>query len=262
MMKHLDLFSGIGGFALAARWAGFETIGFCEIEEFPRNILRKNFPGVPIFKDIRELHAKDLPESPDIITGGYPCQGESLAGKRRGKEDDRWLWPEMFRLIRECRPTWVIGENVAGHKTMGLDQVLTDLESANYTAWTFDIPAVAIDSPHKRHRLWVVAHANGLRMEGPRTKQQTTRTCREGEAVADAKKLGRDEKQTPDTLKTGRKSSRSVGRCGSKRGNKTWLPEPGVGRVVNGVSSRVDRIKGLGNAIVPQVAYQILKSLE
>jgi len=157
-LQILDLFSGIGGFSLGLERAGMETIAFCEIEKFPRRVLRKHWPDVPIFKDVRELHAKDLPKAVDVICGGYPCQPFSVAGKRRGKKDDRHLWPEMFRLVRECRPTFVICENVAGHVTMGLDTVLSDLEGEGYTCWAFIIPACAVNAIHRRDRLWIVAH--------------------------------------------------------------------------------------------------------
>ena len=130
----LDLFSGIGGFSLGLTRAGMRTIAFCEIEEYPRSILRKHWPDVPIFEDVRNLHAEDLPEAVDLICGGYPCQPFSLAGKRKGKDDDRHLWPEVVRIIRELdattgKPTWGIFENVNGHVSMGLDQVLSDLEN-------------------------------------------------------------------------------------------------------------------------------------
>lgn len=157
-LQILDLFSGIGGFSLGLERAGMETVAFCKIEKFPRRVLRKHWPDVPIFKDVRELHAKDLPKAVDVICGGYPCQPFSVAGKRRGKEDDRHLWPEMFRLVRECRPSFVICENVVGHVTMGLDTVLSDLEGEGYTCWAFIIPACAVNAIHRRDRLWIVAH--------------------------------------------------------------------------------------------------------
>ena len=162
----LDLFSGIGGFSLGLTRAGFRTTAFCEIEEYPRSILRKHWPDVPIFEDVRELHATDLPEPVGLICGGYPCQPFSLAGQRKGKEDDRHLWPEIVRLIRELdattgKPTWCIFENVGGHVSMGLDQVLLDLEAEGYAAWPFIVPACAVNAPHRRDRVWVVAHHAG-----------------------------------------------------------------------------------------------------
>jgi DNA (cytosine-5)-methyltransferase 1 len=138
-LRHLDLFSGIGGFALAARRVGWETVGFCEVDPFCRAVLRKHWPDVPIHPDVRELTA-DAVGSVDIITGGYPCQPFSYAGERRGTDDDRHLWPEFARLIRELRPRWAVGENVAGHITMGLDAVLIDLEGLGYSWEAFVIP--------------------------------------------------------------------------------------------------------------------------
>lgn len=133
-LKMLDLCSGIAGISMAADWAGIDTAAFCEIEEFNQKVLRKNYPNIPIFPDLYKLMKQSLidggvdVDSIGVISAGYPCQGESLVGKRRGAEDERWLWPEVFRLIKELRPTWFVGENVAGHVTMGLDTVLSDLE--------------------------------------------------------------------------------------------------------------------------------------
>lgn len=159
-MRHLDLFSGIGGFALAARWVGWETVAFCEIDKFCQQVLAKHWPGVPIHPNVKELTADDVGPV-DIITGGYPCQPFSVAGKRRGAEDDRHLWPEAYRLVRECRPAYAVFENVAGHITMGLDEVLADLESIGYTTEAFVVPACAADAPHRRDRVWIVAYSNG-----------------------------------------------------------------------------------------------------
>ena len=168
-MRALDLFSGIGGIALAAEWAGIETAAFCEIEPYCRRVLARHWPGVPIYEDVRELTRESLERDGvmndgaiDLICGGYPCQPFSTAGKRRGKADDRHLWPEMFRLIRELRPAWVVGENVAGHVSLGLDDVLSDLESEGYTCRAFLIPAAGVGAPHKRERVFIVAHADGF----------------------------------------------------------------------------------------------------
>ena len=163
--KVLDLFSGIGGFSLGLEWTGgFETVAFCEIEKYPQEILKKHWPGVPIYEDITELTADRLVRDGigrvDVITGGYPCQPFSVAGKQRGEKDDRHLWPQMFRLIKEVRPTWIICENVTGHIKLGLDQVLSDLEGEGYACRTFVLPACSVDAPHRRDRVWIVAHAN------------------------------------------------------------------------------------------------------
>ena len=136
MLKVLDLFSGIGGFSLGLERAGMETVAFCEIEEYPRKVLAKHWPGVPIHKDIRKLDGTQYRGTVDVICGGFPCQPFSHAGKRGGKDDDRDLWPEMLRVIREVQPTWVIGENVAGFINMELDRTLSDLEDEGYACQT------------------------------------------------------------------------------------------------------------------------------
>ena len=163
-MNHLDLFSGIGGFSL-----GFEatqrikTVAFCEIDSFCTKVLNKNWPTVPVYNDIKELTYEKLKANRlipiDILTGGYPCQPFSVAGLKKGEKDPRHLWPEYFRLIKECRPTWVIGENVSGHIKLGLDTVHQDLESEGYTFRTFSISAASIGANHQRERIWTVAYS-------------------------------------------------------------------------------------------------------
>ena len=163
-LQHLDLFSGIGGFSLGLEaTGGFETKAFCDIEEYPRQVLQKHWPHVKQYKDIKELTYERLKadgiNSIDIITGGYPCQPFSVAGKQKGVEDKRHLWPEYFRLIKECRPTWVIGENVSGHIKLGLDSVIEDLESENYSVRPFSISASSVGANHQRERIWIVAYS-------------------------------------------------------------------------------------------------------
>ena len=159
-MTHLDLFSGIGGFAIAAKWAGFETIQFVEYEPYAQKVLAKNFPGIPIAGDIYEFDATEF-LGVGLVTGGFPCQPFSHAGKRLGKEDDRAIWPQMLRVIREARPTYVLGENVSGIISMELDSVLSDLENEGYSTQSFVIPAVSKDARHRRDRVWIcgVAHS-------------------------------------------------------------------------------------------------------
>lgn len=169
----LDLFSGIGGFSLGLERAGMKTIAFCEIEDFPRKVLAKHWPGVPIFRDIKELKGEDINETVDVICGGYPCQPFSVAGKRTGEKDDRHLWPEMLRLVKEKRPHWVLAENVVGHISMGLDTVLFDLEDEGYATETFIIPACGVTLPHRRDRVWIVAHAE--RQRCPKPEHEKTR---------------------------------------------------------------------------------------
>ena len=174
-LRHLDLFSGIGGFSLGLEaTGGFETVAFCDIEEFPRKVLQKHWPHVKQYTDIKELNYEKLKSDGlvpiDIITGGYPCQPFSVAGRKKGEKDPRHLWPEYFRLVKELRPTWVIGENVGGHIKLGLDTVLENLESEGYAVRTFSIPASAIGANHKRERVWIVANTDSGGNKGEKSR--------------------------------------------------------------------------------------------
>jgi DNA-cytosine methyltransferase len=175
VLRHLDLFSGIGGFSLGLEaTGGFETVAFCDIEEFPRKVLQKHWPGVKQYEDIKELNYEKLKADGllpiDIITGGYPCQPFSVAGRKKGEKDPRHLWPEYFRLIKELRPTWVIGENVSGHIKLGLDTVLENLESEGYSVRTFSISAASIGANHQRERIWIVANTNSSGNKGKKSR--------------------------------------------------------------------------------------------
>ena len=171
-LTHLSLFSGIGGLDLAAEWAGFRTVGQCEWADYPHAVLQKHWPDVPKWRDIRTLTKEGFRErtgldAVTVVSGGFPCQPFSTAGKRRGKEDDRYLWPEMCRVISEIQPTWVVGENVAGLISMDLDTALSDLEGIGYACQTLVIPACAVDAPHRRDRCAILAHTNN-----PQTPRQ------------------------------------------------------------------------------------------
>jgi len=233
-MTHIDLFSGIGGFALACRWCELETICFCERDLYCQKILAKHWPDVPIVSDIREFDGTRYTDV-TILTGGPPCQPVSVAGERRGEADDRWLWPEMYRVITEARPRFVLFENVAGVRNMGLDEVLSDLEASGYATGAAIIPACAIQAQHRRDRCWVLADSIGERQSGsgPLGDASDQATDGEGEAV----KLG----------------DGSVG--------QVWSVEPELGRVAHGVPNRMERLTALGNAIVPQLAYVLIQTL-
>ena len=251
MRTHLDLFSGIGGFALAARWNGIETIGFCEIEKYAQKVISKHWPKVRLHSDIFTLNGADY-AGVWLVTGGFPCQPFSVAGKRRGKEDNRHLWPEMLRVIAEAGPAWVLGENVPGIISMELDNVLSDLENIGYSAWPIVIPACAVDARHRRDRVWIAANAehDGRRADQPRRQEEgRASTGGNGKAVANVQRAGLEKRQ----VEPARQECQAAERGGR------WLPEPDVGRVAHGVSSRVDRLKGLGNSIVPQVAAEIIR---
>lgn len=164
MLTHLSLFSGIGGADLAASWAGFETVAFSEIDPYCCKVLERNFNGVPNLGDCRKITREIFYEatgrkSVDVISGGFPCQPFSVAGKQRGKKDDRYLWPEMLKVIEELRPSWVVGENVAGFVRLGLDDALSDLEAEGYSCRAFVFPACGVGAPHQRYRCFIVGHA-------------------------------------------------------------------------------------------------------
>lgn len=168
-LTHLSLFSGIGGLDLAAEWAGFKTVGQCEWADYPTKVLEKHWPDIPRWRDIKTLTKESFYErtglwTVDVISGGFPCQPFSVAGKQRGKGDDRYLWPEMVRVIKELRPTWVVGENVAGIVRMALPDILSELEACGYRARAFLVPACAVGARHRRYRVAIVGYAehNGL----------------------------------------------------------------------------------------------------
>ena len=289
MKTHLDLFSGIGGFALAAGWAGYQTVGFCEVEDYPRRILSKRFTGVRLHGDIRELNGSDY-QGVSLITGGYPCQPFSQAGKRKGTADDRHLWPEMLRVVKQARPAFVVAENVAGHITMGLDEVLADLETEGYAARAVVVPACAVNAPHRRDRVWIIAKNAGdansdskpvmsVNDEAPELQSNVAHSGsgrRQGGELQtrrhDPGLCGTDVADTATKRTQGLRAGRieesytydkeKVPVCGYERiGSSYWETEPGVGRVADGISNRVDRLKGLGNSIVPQVAYELIRHL-
>ena len=177
-MTHGSLFSGIGGFDLAAEWAGFTNLFNCEWEEFPRKVLKHHFPNAEQYGDIKQFNATAYSGRLDILSGGFPCQPFSVAGKRKGSEDERHLWPEMLRVIGECQPRWVVGENVRGlvswSNGLVFQEVCADLEALGYSVQSFIIPACAAgNAPHRRDRVWIVAHNhNG---NGQKERLQTRR---------------------------------------------------------------------------------------
>jgi DNA (cytosine-5)-methyltransferase 1 len=166
-MKLLDLFSGLGGFSYGLEKLGFKTIAFCEMDKYCKLVLQKHWKGAKVYNDVKEITKERLEadgiELPEIITGGFPCQPFSVAGKQKGTSDDRHLWPEMFRIIKEFKPRWVIGENVKGitniQNGMVFETVCTDLEGEGYEVRAFNIPAAGVGAPHRRERIWIVAHA-------------------------------------------------------------------------------------------------------
>ena len=377
MLRHVDLCSGIGGFSLGFEWAELSTpILFCDTEEWCRKILAKNFPNVPIATDVKELAhdpKRNVPDC-DILTAGYPCQPFSVAGRQKGFEDDRHIWPYILRIVAHKRPTWCVFENVHGHIALGLDQVLADLEAEGYSTRTFIVPACGVNAPHRRDRLWIVGNAQhdgsstakvgGVNEEDARgssqgqsqTEQSSRASGRKDDGslrqeLADPNGIGRGGgngtgrgtgERNVQSEKQGRSSlGREAERCGEPRGEDVayskgiiqdgirgeanqvsdrgdtrlelercgqrqfsggseqnvadtqseqstpddnggeqgavsepqqvqprgsdswggrgcnWEIEPDVGRVAHGIPRRVDRLKGLGNAIVPRIAMNI-----
>ncbi len=252
-MEFISLFAGIGGFDLGFERAGMECVAQVEINPFCQKVLAKHWPNVPRFGDIRNVGKHNLPTT-DVLCGGFPCQPHSLAGKRRGEEDDRNFWPEYFRLITELQPAWVVGENVPGIRTTILDDILSDLEGEGYATVTLDIPAIAFNAPHRRHRYFIVAHNDSFRRRISSVaweQKETLHADGDGtsQPMANANSNG---------LQGQRVSEKTFGEGKADfsfpvNGNH-WSVEPRMGRVANGVPNRVDRLKSLGNAIVPQVA--------
>jgi DNA (cytosine-5)-methyltransferase 1 len=244
-MRHLDLFSGIGGFALAAQWAGMQTVGFSEIDEFACKVLAKNFPGIPNLGDIKNVEKIEC----DIITGGYPCQPFSVAGSQKAQADDRHLWPEMFRVVSLSKPTWVVCENVYGHIKLGVDDVLADLEGLGYTAQPIVLPALAKGTNHGRDRIFVVAYSpsDGCDEGSASSRNEATDGNRTKRAHKDRDHEG-CRRVWPEM---------EWGGC-SPWG---WGTKPPALRVDDGLPDRMDRNRALGNAIVPQVAYEILRCI-
>lgn len=263
-MKHLDLFSGIGGFALSidSVMGGVEHT-FCDSNTFCQKVLKKHWPNSIIYGDIRTVKN----ETADIVTGGFPCQPFSIAGKQRGKEDDRFLWHEMFRVIKEVKPSWVIGENVAAlTRFQEFEDACSDLEREGYEVQPFVIPACAVGANHRRDRVWIVAYSDSNRKstiainesEGQRKLAQISsnamRVRRSG--VQQLRKNVRKNK----TRKTG--ATRSIDKLlDDSYGWKAWPIEPFIRREDDGIPNRIHRCVALGNSIVPQVAREIFKAI-
>ena len=283
MLRVLDLFSGIGGFSLGLERAGFQTVAFCEIEEYPRCVLKKHWPDVPIFKDVRLLDGKQFRGTVELICGGFPCQPFSVAGKQRGDKDDRNLWPEMLRLIREVRPTFVICENVAGFIKMALDEMLSELEDEGYTCQSFVIPACAVGAVHRRDRVWVIACRSGSQkddLSGPDAANANLPGRRQSNKAVEEKASEQPDgvciqSRQDDTYTSNDRLQRSAEesisrfahiqgeliRRGEAIGVMLDSSEPAILGVCNGFPGRVDRIKALGNAVVPQIPELIGRAI-
>jgi DNA (cytosine-5)-methyltransferase 1 len=242
MLTHFSLFTGIGGIDLAAEWAGFTTVGQCELAEYPCRVLCKHWPHVPKWRDIRDVTAESVRAAGihdiTLISGGFPCQPYSIAGKRLGEKDDRHLWPEMRRVIEELRPRWILGENVAHFVHMGLDNALTDLEAGGYEAWAVVLPACAVGAPSRRNRVFIVAYSDEQRCDAGQNE-----TGMAGQTPAGGQKAG----------------SWVLGHFRGRSGRIWAAPESCFERVDYGIPTELDRLRALGNAVNPQQVYPILK---
>jgi DNA (cytosine-5)-methyltransferase 1 len=334
-MTHGSLFSGIGGFELAAEWSGFTNVFLCEIEPFNQRVLKHYWPNSELHTDVKEFPSSDYTGRIDILTGGFPCQPYSTAGKRLGKEDDRHLWPFMLEIIREIAPTYVVGENVRGlvNWSDGLvfEEVCADLEAAGYDVQPFILPAAGVGAPHRRDRVWFIAHADNSRARGTSGRYESsskkewiqerhevqqpdksgniqrdvTDTERDGlehrterggiersegktrERVAghlEAKSKDRNAAHTDRELRKRREKGNEPARRTEpndeqlRRRDELRLPNfdqfptqppicggnDGLPRELDGITFskwRNNSIKAYGNAIVPQVAYQIFQAI-
>jgi DNA (cytosine-5)-methyltransferase 1 len=282
-MRHGSLFSGIGGFELAAEWMGWQNTFHCEFNEFGSKVLSHYWPESKHYGDITKSDFSEFRDRIDILTGGFPCQPYSAAGKRKGKDDARHLWPEMLRVIREVRPRYIVGENVYGLVTWNgglvFDEVCTDLEAEGYAVWPIVIPAAAVNAPHRRDRVWFVAYADLSRCEGEREQSESDR---ENRAISNGRKRLTTDTNNNDSKRL--KFNRSIEKKGEIQNKSrqfsgsicsSWEKFPTKYPICSrndGISDRLDRItfskwrkesiKAYGNAIVPQVVYQIFKAIE
>lgn len=324
-MRHLDLFAGIGGFSLAARWMGWQTVAFCERDAFCQKVLRKNFGNdIEIHDDIRTFPGKSFRGRIDIVTGGFPCQPFSQAGKREGRDDERHLFPAMLEVIRDVKPLWIVAENVRGLLSIESGRVFAEvaasLEGEGYEVVTFCVPASAVDAPHRRDRLWFIGRLSapitderqqgcdagtngktkgdlwrnqasdvftGLVQSGLTNSEHERRNYRRrtetgrghnsngrtttprgderiGRLCADVEPHGSNTSNTQITEQQ-RSGRTRDGRQGLANNDwrRSWLEAAAeFCRMDDVVPNRLDRLKSLGNAVVPVLVYEIFKAIE
>lgn len=279
---HGSLFSGIGGFDLAAQWMGWENLFHCEYNPFGQKILQYYWPGATSYHDIKKSDFKKFRGAVDILTGGFPCQPYSVAGKRKGKDDERHLWPEMLRAIREVQPRWIVGENVRGlinwNGGMVFDEVQADLEAEGYEVQPFLLPACAVNAPHRRDRIWFVAYSGGQSINLPtqqrrqKQKNANAKGSNEGRIITDTNNKGsQGSSNSGNPSRIWQESDEQL--TGFFRTKWEDFPtEPPVRSGNDGVPAKLDGITiskwceeslmAGGNAIVPQVAFEIFKAVE
>lgn len=272
-MTHASLFSGIGGFDLAAEWAGWTNAFNCEIDPFCRKVLKYHFPNAEQYEDIRTTDFTVWKDRIDVLTGGFPCQPFSLAGKRRGTEDYRYLWPAMLDVIRTVRPRWVVGENVYGivnwSEGMVFEQVCADLEAAGYEVQPYIIPACGVGAPHRRDRCWFVAHRTDAGAEAMREREDGFYAVGIV-AYSDRQRC----EECNASCQSWHTQGRTIQEGDAKRRIPDWNGFPTQPPVCGGDDGfpgelvgiafprwRREAVKACGNAIVPQVALHIFETI-
>lgn len=284
-MKHGSLFSGIGGFDLAAEWMGWENMFHCEWNEFGQRILKHYWPNAKSYGDITKTDFTIWRGKIDILTGGFPCQPYSNAGKRKGKEDDRHLWPEMLRAIREISPRWIVGENVRGltnwNGGLVFDEVQADLEAEGYEVLPFLLPACGVNAPHRRDRIWFVAYAESSNRNVPEksgrvNRSNLVRNAKEGVAAYPSRQrlsVTSCGEQRNILNQAGTHKRGEFGRAFTKSAGWESFPtqspvcsgNDGLSRELDGITFskwRNESIKGYGNAIVPQIVHNLFKAIQ
>ena len=280
-MRHASLFSGIGGFDLAAEWMGWENVFHCDINPFGKKVLEYYYPNAISYGDITKtdftIHRGDI----DVLTGGFPCQPYSLAGKRKGKEDERHLWPQMLRAIREISPRWVIGENVFGLVNwdggLVFHEVQSDLEAEGYEVFPYVLPACSINAPHRRDRVFFIAYSNDIRCNERNGEYAEQSANRRLDAFNDIGKMSAQESSTNSNGIRLRSESYRIRKPGFiSKNDKTnyWETFPTVSPICNGDDGLSDRLDSItfskwrkqsimagGNAVVPQLIYVLFKTI-
>jgi DNA (cytosine-5)-methyltransferase 1 len=293
ILRHGSFFSGFGGFDLAAEWMGWENVFHCEINNFCNKILNYYWPNAHSFKDIKTTDFTFFRGKIDIVTGGFPCQPFSVAGKQKGTADERHLWPEMLRAIREIQPRWVLGENVFGlinwDGGVVFNQVQADLEASGYEVFPYVLPACGVDAPHRRYRVWFVAHRNASDTSVHGHERREFGESRSAPGQSEGKRLQRKRfRCNTDGISQPRPFTHTASKRGGQNNRKrtpgiinkngkgsNWQHFPTQSPLFSrndGLSARLDRItvskwrnesiRGTGNAVVPQLVLQFYKTIE
>jgi DNA (cytosine-5)-methyltransferase 1 len=266
-MKIGSLFAGIGGFEFAAQQIGWETAWYSEIDPYACAVMKKNFPHIPNLGDIQKINGKSI-EQVDILVGGFPCQDVSYAGKGAGLAGKRsGLWKEYARLIGELKPRYVVAENVTALRTRGLDTVLKDLSAVGYDAEWHCIPAGSVGAPHRRDRIWVLAYPNSdidFNSQSRINAEESRLESEQRQEINTSRELGGTSSSVRGVVLSHSRYEevKNMDETHFRRALNRWSFEPGIHRMVDGVPYGMDRLRCVGNAIVPQVAYMIFKTIQ